>query len=308
MTLFTPRRTSPRLALALPLIIVALTAGAHYLDQRLMARGEHLQQIAEARARASVLDLARELHPADRARVVAAMGREAGKAADQRMVGPPLQEALKRCGKAADGAACTAALRSLEVWALEARQPVQLNRALRVGLLALVALVAGVLGWIAVRQITGRLAGFYLLGAALVVAGAGWRVNELYNQTSARQGAAQVDALVARGRLMARLPDGVRARRLQGLVGQLAQQSAVAPASVEGLRKAAKACGARRIACGKVLVALGQIHTNNRSTAPAGRIRRWIDRWLLWSGIISLLLVALVTAASRGPGGAERKA
>lgn len=308
MTLFTPRRTSPRLALALPLIIVALTAGAHYLGLWLEARGEQLQRIAEARARASVLDLARELPPADRARVMAAMGREAGKAADQRMVGSALREALKRCGKAADGAACTAALSGLEAWALEAEQPVQLNRALRVGLLALVALAAGVLGWITVRQIPGRLAGFCLMGAALVVAGAGWRVNELFNQSSARQSAARVDVLVARGRLMARLPAGSRARRLQALTGQLAQQPTVTPSSVEGLRGAAKACGATRIACGKVLMALGRIHTNNRSTAPAGRIRRWIDRWLLWSGIVSLLLVALVTAARRGGGGAERKA
>jgi len=251
----------------------------------------------------ALLDLARQQQPARRARVVAALRREAG--ADPDVSETPLREALERCGGTAVNASCGATLQRLAPWVGEASRTVRTNRYLRVGLLALLALTAMVLGWIAIRQIQGRLAGLCLLGVALLVAAAGWRVNEVFRQAQARGGARAVDGLVARGRLITGLPDPLRARRLQRLADRLAQQPSVRPDRGKGLREAARACGRRRTACGKVFVALGRIHADNRAVAPATRIRRWIDRWLLWSGIVFLLLVALVTAArGRGTSGA----
>jgi hypothetical protein len=285
----------PGLAVVLPLVLAAAAVGSHFLGEWLARRDQQLHRTTVVRGRATSLDLVRELPPRARTRVLAALARELRRASP---AGKAHARGVAACKRPRSGA-CARAARGLDAWLQEARAAERWSLGWQVGLMAALALVTVAGGWVTVRHARGRLAGLALLGAALVIVGAGWRVSELFREQQARRVSYARDVGVGRARLALELPAARRTAVLRSITGQLERDGAPEHL-VGGLRAAGRRCGLERGRCGRVLILLGRIHAANRELPPASRIRRWLNRWLLWSGAVFLLLVALVSAARLG--------
>jgi hypothetical protein len=210
------------------------------------------------------------------------------------VISPLLLEAIATCGSDVPAKRCQQAVSHLRGWHSEVQRYHRLWTYLySMGLLGLVALAGLVVGVVVVRRTRGRAVGLALVGAALVVGGACWRMVQVTRRGDRLHQAYLQDHSVSWARLALMLPAELRRIELPRAAAMIESLSFIEPKHREQLKAAAGDCLREPVRCGRVLIPLGRIHALDPATRREGGIRAWLTRWLLWVGAAFMLLVPL---------------